>query len=259
MDLPPARAPVCGNDVRCTVSAEPIIEIRNLTKQFTIERRHYGLKSIVLHLPQYIRDRAAQKRFTALDAISLTIQRGERIGLVGHNGCGKTTLLSVIGGVYRRFDGDVTIRGRVSMMLALGAGFCHELSGRENIILNGVLQGKTRKEMLTLMDDIIDFADIGPFIDSPVFQYSSGMLARLGFGIATAIKPEILLVDEVMAVGDANFAAKCEARIRSLLADGTTLILVSHSMSVIKTYCDRVIRMEHGHIVADGLTTEILS
>ena len=238
--------------------SEPIIELRGLTKRFALERRHYGLKNILLHLPQYIRDRANRRWFTALDHIDLTIQPGERIGLVGHNGCGKTTLLSVIGGVYRRYDGEVSIRGRVSMMLALGAGFCKELSGRENILLNGVLQGKTRAEMEALMDDIIAFADIGEFIDSPVFQYSSGMLARLGFGIATAIEPEILLVDEVMAVGDANFAAKCEQRINKLLAKGTTLILVSHRMADIRKYCTRVIRIDHGHIIADGPTADVL-
>ena len=240
------------------MSEPPIIEVKNLTMRFAIERRHYGLKNIVLHLPQYIHDRANRAWFNALDGLSLSINRGERIGLIGHNGCGKTTLLSVIGGVYRRYLGEVTVRGRVSMMLALGAGFSKELSGRENIVLNGVLQGKTRREMAALMDDIIDFAGIGPFIDSPVYQYSSGMLARLGFGIATAIKPEILLVDEVMAVGDADFAAKCKQRITGLLADGTTLILVSHSMPVIRAYCDRVIRLDHGHVVADGPTDKIL-
>ncbi len=232
----------------------PIIEINGLTKTFAIERRRYGLKNILLHLPQYIHDRSHRQLFTALDNISLTIRRGERIGLIGHNGCGKTTLLSIIGGVYRRYQGEVAVRGRVSMMLALGAGFCRDLSGRENIILNGVLQGKTVAEMKALMEDIVDFADIGPFIDSPVYQYSSGMLARLGFSIATAIKPEILLVDEVMAVGDANFATKCEQRINGLLANGTTLILVSHSPTVIRKYCTRTIKLDHGKVVADCST-----
>ena len=237
---------------------EPIIEISHLTKRFAIERRHYGLKNIILHLPQYIKDRSNRTLFTALDDVSLKINRGERVGLVGHNGCGKTTLLSVIGGVYRCFEGDVKVRGRVSMMLALGAGFCKELSGRENIILNGVLQGKTRKEMEALTDDIIEFADIGPFIDSPVYQYSSGMLARLGFGIATAIEPEILLVDEVMAVGDTNFKNKCGDRINRLLEQGTTLILVSHSNADIKKYCTRVIQINKGRIVDDGPTNTVL-
>lgn len=241
-----------------TDSVQPIIEIKNLTKQFVLQRRHYGLKNIILHLPQYIKDMREAHVFTALDGINLAVQRGERVGLVGHNGCGKTTLLSVIGGVYKRYSGSVTVRGRVSMMLALGAGFCPELSGRENIVLNGVLQGKSRSEMMELMDDIIGFADIGPFIDAPVFQYSSGMQARLGFGIVTAIKPEILLVDEVMAVGDADFAKKCERRINGLLEGGTTLLLVSHSMGDIKKYCTRVVKIDHGHIVADGPTDEVV-
>ncbi len=237
---------------------QPIIEIKNLTKQFVLQRRHYGLKNIVLHLTQYIKDMRAAHVFTALDCINLSIRRGERVGLVGHNGCGKTTLLSVIGGVYRKYSGSVAVRGRVSMMLALGAGFSPELSGRENIVLNGVLQGKSREEMMSLMDDIIDFADIGPFIDSPVFQYSSGMQARLGFGIVTAIRPEILLVDEVMAVGDADFAKKCEKRINGLLEGGTTLLLVSHSMGDIRKYCTRVVKIDHGRIVADGPVEAVL-
>ena len=238
--------------------SDPIVELNDVTMRFTLQTRHYGFKNIVLHLPQYIRDRKKAEIFTALDHVNLKIDRGERIGLIGPNGCGKTTLLSIIGGVYRRFEGDLKVRGRVSMMLALGAGFCPELSGRENIILNGVLQGRTRAEMNALMDEIVDFADIGPFIDAPVFTYSSGMQARLSFGVATAIEPEILLVDEVMAVGDADFAGKCEKRINSLLAGGTTLILVSHSMADIKKYCTRVVKLEHGKVVADGPTEEIL-
>ena len=238
--------------------AEPIIELRDLSMRFKIQKRHYGLKNIVLHLPQYIKDRRDVNVFTALDHVNLTINRGERVGLVGHNGSGKTTMLSVIGGVYKRFTGEVKVRGRISMMLALGAGFCPELSGRENIVLNGVLQGKTRAEMNALMDDIIDFADIGQFIDAPIYQYSSGMQARLSFGVATAIEPEVLLVDEVMAVGDADFAAKCEKRINKLLSGGTTLVLVSHSMADIRKYCTRVVKLDHGHVVADGPTEEVL-
>lgn len=234
------------------MSDTPIIELHGLTKRFAIEQRHYGLKNILLHLPQYIHDRANLRWFTALDNVTFSVKRGERVGLIGHNGCGKTTLLSVIGGVYRRYQGEVHVRGRVSMMLALRAGFCPELSGRENILLNGVLQGRTRAEMKALEEEIIDFADIGPFIDSPVCQYSSGMLARLGFGIATAIEPEILLVDEVMAVGDASFKKKCGERIQRLLSQGTTLFLVSHNMADIKKYCTRVIKLDHGKVIFDG-------
>ncbi len=230
---------------------QPIIEIRHLSKKFNLDTRNYGFKSIVLHLPEYIHNCMNRKTFTALDDISLDILPGDRVGLVGHNGCGKTTLLSIIGGVYSRYSGSCSVRGRVSMMLALGAGFCLDLSGRENIILNGVLQGQTRQEMMDLMDDIIDFAEIGDFIDSPVYQYSSGMQARLAFGIATAIKPEILLVDEVMAVGDQEFAKKCEVRINKVLSEGCTLILVSHNPHDIEKYCNRIVQLDHGRIVRD--------
>ena len=233
---------------------EPIVEVKHLTKRFELSSRQYGLKNILLHLPQYIHDRRNRNIFTALDDMTFSVRRGERIGLVGPNGCGKTTLLSVIGGVYRDFEGEVNVRGRVSMMLALGAGMHPDLSGRENIVLNGVLQGKTRDEMNALMNDIIAFADIGQFIDAPVYTYSSGMKARLGFGVATAIHPDILLVDEVMAVGDADFAAKCRVRINGLLAGGTTLFLVSHNMNDIRTYCKRVIKIEHGRIIEDKVT-----
>ena len=228
-----------------------IIDIRNLTKTFQMGYVQQGFKSMLLHLPAYIKNRMQSKTFTALDNINLSIKRGERVGLTGHNGCGKTTLLSIIGGVYKDYKGICDVRGRCSMMLALGAGFCPQLSGRENIVLNGVLQGKTRSEMKDLMEDIIDFAEIGEYIDAPIYQYSSGMMARLGFGVATAIQPEILLVDEVMAVGDANFAAKCEVRINKLLQGGTTLILVSHNSADIDKYCRRVIRIDHGKIIED--------
>ena len=237
---------------------EPIIELNDVSMRFRIARRHYGLKNIVLHAVQYVQDLRNAQTYAALDHVNLKIDRGERVGFVGHNGSGKTTTLSIIGGVYKRYQGEVKVRGRVSMMLALGAGFCPELSGRENIVLNGVLQGKTRAEMNALMDDIIDFADIGQFIDAPIYQYSSGMQARLSFGVATAIEPEILLVDEVMAVGDADFAAKCETRINKLLAGGTTLVLVSHSMADIRKYCTRVVKLDHGHVIADGPTEEVL-
>lgn len=231
---------------------DPIIEIRDLSKKFVMEKKHYGFKNIVLHLPQYIKDKSNAKAFTALDNINLTVNRGERIGLTGHNGCGKTTLLSIIGGVYKNYSGVCSVRGRVSMMLALGAGFSKQLSGRENIMLNGILQGRTRREMQNLLDDIVDFAELGDFIDAPIYQYSSGMQARLGFGIATAIEPEILLVDEVMAVGDTNFKEKCTVRINKLLDNGTTLILVSHNRSDIEKFCRREIRLDHGKIIKDG-------
>ena len=237
--------------------AEPIIQLSNLTMRFGRIRRRYGLKNAVLHFFQYVRDKRNVKWFNALENVNLAISRGEHVGIVGRNGSGKTTLLSVIGGVYRRYRGKCTVRGKVSMMLALGAGFNSQLSGRENIILNGVMQGKTIKEMEVLSKDIIDFADIGGFIDAPLYQYSSGMKARLGFGVATAIKPDILIVDEVMSVGDAEFRSRCTKRINALLAEGTTLILVSHSADDIRKHCNRVVKLDKGKIVADGTPDEV--
>lgn len=237
---------------------ETVIDLQHVTMTFRRLRRHYGIKSAILHPFQLTADRLAAKPFKAIDDVTISVRRGERIGLVGHNGCGKTTLLSLIGGVYRRFGGKVSVRGRLAMMLALGSGFSDQLSGRDNIILNGVLQGKTRAEMADLMEDIASFADIGEFIDAPLCQYSSGMLARIGFAVATAIQPEILLVDEVMAVGDSDFRKRCERRISGLLANGTTLILVSHSVSDIRKYCDRVIKLDHGRVVADGPTWQVV-
>ena len=230
---------------------DAIIEFKNVSMHFERVRRKYGLKSMLLHVVQYFKDKKNKKTFSALDNVSFAIRKGERVGIIGHNGCGKTTTLSLIGGVFPPSDGEVVVNGRVSMMLALGAGFNKQLSGRDNIILNGVLQGKTRAEMRDLMDDIISFAGLGDFIDAPLYTYSSGMLARIGFGVATAIKPDILLVDEVMAVGDANFKTKCKERIDGLLRAGTTLILVSHNPSDIKTYCNRVIKLDHGKVVRD--------
>ena len=237
---------------------EPIVEISHLTKTFTMQKRRYGLKNIFLHLPDFLRSCSNPKLHTALDDISFSVQRGERVGLTGHNGCGKTTLLSVIGNVYKSYSGTVNVRGSVAMMLALGAGMHPELTGRENIMLNGILLGKRKKEMEALIDDIIDFADLGDYIDAPLYQYSSGMKARIGFGVATAVNPDILLVDEVMAVGDAEFKRKSEKRIDNLLENGCTLFLVSHSTADLKKYCSRIIKMDHGRIIADGTVDEVL-
>jgi len=234
------------------MNMDPIIETKNLTKEFIVNRRQYGLKSLILHLPQYLNDAFHPHKFKALNDINISIMPGESVGFIGHNGCGKTTLLSIIGGVLRQYEGAVKVRGRVGMMLALGAGFANELSGRENIILNGVLQGLTRREMKSIIDEIIEFAGVEEFIDSPLYQYSSGMQTRLGFAVTTALKPDILLVDEVMAVGDSDFALKCKRRMDNLLANNTTLLFVSHDMKAVQDFCKRVVKMEHGKVIYDG-------
>lgn len=234
---------------------EPIISAEHLRKTFILRQNSYGgLKGTLLHFNQYIYNVINAEEFVALDNLTFRIYQGETVALVGHNGSGKTTLLSIIGGVIKLFSGKLTVRGKVCMLLALGAGFVPELSGRENIILNGVLQGKTKKEMLALVDEITEFAGLEHFIDMPLFQYSSGMQMRLGFAVSTVIDPEILLIDEVLAVGDSDFAKKCEKRINQLLSKNVTLILVSHNPADVIKYCKRVIHLDHGQIKYDGPT-----
>ena len=236
------------------------IEISHLTKRFTLQDRSIsGLKGVVLHLPEYIKGKIYANSFVALDDVSFNVKPGETLGLVGPNGCGKTTLLSIIGRVIRRYEGKVSIRGRIGMMLALGAGFANELSGRENVILNCVLLGYTRKQTYSMLDEIIDFADIGDFIDRPLFQYSTGMQMRLGFAVATVVDPDILLVDEAMAVGDAAFTRKCGVKIKQLLSRDVSLILVSHNPNDIQNYCRRVVALERGKICFDGPASEYFS
>lgn len=233
------------------------IEVSHLVKDFTIRKQTFhGLKGVILHLPEYFRNQMNVKKFRALDDISFKLEPGETLGLVGHNGCGKTTLLSILGKVLRNYQGEVITRGRIGMMLALGAGFSNELTGRENILLNCVLQGLRRKQANAILEEIIDFADIGEFIDQPLYQYSTGMQMRLGFAAATILEPDILLIDEAMAVGDAAFAKRCGIKIKQLLSHNVSLILVSHNPVDIQTYCKRVIALDHGKIIYDGPTVE---
>ena len=239
---------------------EPIILAEHLSKDFILFRRTHGFKGMLLHLPKYIQDRTKPHKRRVLIDVSLAIQKGETIGIAGANGCGKTTLLSIIGGVLKPTSGRVTTRGRISMMLALGAGFANDLSGRENIILNGVLQGIPYREMLRRSEQIIEFSGIDPeFIDSPIFQYSSGMKARLGFGVAIMTDPDILLVDEVLAVGDTDFQAKCLETIREKQRKGMTIVLVSHSAPQIESFCDRLLYINAGRVELAGPTPEVLA
>lgn len=188
----------------------------------------------------------------ALREVSFTMRSGESVALLGHNGCGKSTLLKAIAGVVRVDPSRLQTVGRIAPMIELGAGFDGELSGRENIILSCMILGLTRAEALSMMDAIIEFSELSQFIDMPVKNYSSGMYARLGFACATAVKPDILLVDEVLAVGDANFGQKCLARIHELRESGTTIVLVSHDTNLVKRFCVRGLVLENGHLRFDG-------
>ncbi len=196
--------------------------------------------------------------FQALAGVDLEIQRGEIFGIIGRNGAGKSTLLKVVSRVLVPTTGRVYIRGRVSPLLELGAGFHPELTGRENVLLNGTLLGRSSRELEARMDEIIEFAELGSFIEAPLRTYSSGMVARLGFAVATAWQPEILLVDEVLAVGDEAFKRKCQTRMQSFRDGGTTTLMVTHDMTSIQALCSRVAWLEHGRIAAMGTAAQVI-
>lgn len=196
--------------------------------------------------------------FEALRGISFDVRDGEVLGLIGRNGSGKSTALKIIAGVFEPTSGKAEVTGRVAPLIELGAGFHHDLTGRENIVLNGLMLGFSRKEILAKESSIIEFAGLGEFIDSPVKQYSSGMFMRLAFSIATEIDPEILLIDEILSVGDAEFQEKCDARMRDFRRRGKTIVLVSHSVVAVQTICDRVILLDRGRILADGPPKQVV-
>jgi len=196
--------------------------------------------------------------FWALDDVNISIRRGEVFGLIGKNGAGKSTLLKVISRVLRPTRGRIVIYGRVAPLLEIGAGFHPELSGRENIFLNGALLGYSHKEMEACFDQIVDFAELHPFIDVSIRTYSSGMYARLGFAVATAHVPDILLVDEILSVGDGEFQKKCFNRINEFRSQGSTIVLVSHNMEQVAKMCQRVAWLNKGKIEREGEPAEVI-
>jgi homopolymeric O-antigen transport system ATP-binding protein len=208
---------------------------------------------------QILRRNVRFKEFSALNHIDLEVNDGEILGIIGRNGAGKSTLLKVISRVLIPTEGRVRINGRVSPLLELGAGFHPELTGRENIFLNGTLLGHSRYEINSRLPEIIEFAELGAFIDSPLRTYSSGMVARLGFSIATIWKPEILILDEVLAVGDEAFRNKCQARLEMYRDHGTTTLLVTHDSNTVETLCSRAMWLDHGQIRAIGPSKEVVA
>lgn len=216
-----------------------------------------GLKSSLLHLPDTIRA-LKEEPFRALDDVTIQIQKGETVGLIGANGAGKSTLLSLIAGVMSPDRGRIDVSGRVSPLLELGAGFHFDLTGRENIVLNGILLGLTRAEVLRKMDEIVSFSELGRFLDQPLRTYSTGMIARLGFSIAVNLDPEILLIDEILSVGDLRFQLKCNDKIDEFRRRRVTMVIVSHSTEQIQRLCDRVIWLANGQVIEDGPAEHIL-
>jgi ABC-2 type transport system ATP-binding protein len=226
------------------------IVVDRVSKRFTM-RYHRTIKQMSI---AKIRGHDLSDTFLALDDVSFEVNQGESIGLMGLNGSGKSTLLKLINGVMRPDSGQVLTRGRIAGLIATGTGFHPQLTGRENIVLNAAILGMTDKETKARFDEIIDFADIGKFIDTPVGHYSSGMSSRLGFAVAVNTNSDIFLVDEVLAVGDKPFKKKCMAKMQEIRASGRTLFYVSHAAGSVRKMCDRVIVLEKGRLAYDGDT-----
>lgn len=228
------------------------ISVKNVTKKFPLY--HYinsSLKNIILH-PKGIYNFIKGSRYLALENISFDIKKGESVALIGRNGSGKSTMLSLIAGVLKPTQGTIRLNGRVASMLELGGGFHPELTGRENIRLNAILLGMTKKEVNKRIDSIIEFSELAEFIDQPIRIYSSGMLAKLGFAVVTSVNPDILIIDEVLAVGDVEFQKKCLKTIKSFKDQGVTIFLVSHNMEDVKNFCDKVVWIENHKVKKIG-------
>jgi len=226
------------------------IEFENVTQRFRLIReRPDTLREVFVRL---LKQGERYLPFEALKNASFRIRQGETLGIVGRNGSGKSTTLKLISGVYRPTSGTVTVRGKVAGLIELGAGFHPDLTGRENIFINGLILKMSRKQIQQREQRIIEFSELGDFIDSPIKQYSSGMYMRLAFSIAVEVDPEILLLDEVFAVGDAGFREKCVERIKDFHRRGKTIVFVSHAMPSVKELCSRAILLHEGALVADG-------
>lgn len=232
-----------------------MIEVNDVTMRFRMNNdRIMSLKEFVTTL---LRGKLEYNEFTALDHVSFSVKKGETLGLIGRNGAGKSTMLKVISGILKPTTGNVVTRGNIVPMLELGSGFDFDLTGRENIFLNGAILGYSEEYLKEKYDEIVAFSELGKFIEMPIRNYSSGMLARLAFSVAAMVQPEILIVDEILSVGDADFQAKSRARMIELMGGGTTVLFVSHSMEQIKEMCKRVIWIENGHVKMEGPAEDI--
>jgi lipopolysaccharide transport system ATP-binding protein len=233
----------------------PVIEFKNVSKLF-YKQEQATLKELI---PALVRGKSAMDSFWALDKISLSVQKGEVIGIVGSNGSGKSTLLKLIAGVTNPTHGSITTHGRVVPLIELGAGFHAELSGRENIYLNGSILGMSRKEIDQKLNNIIAFAELKDFIDQPIKHYSSGMYLRLAFSVAVHLQPDIVLIDEILSVGDENFQRKSLNKIQEIIAQQVTVVIVSHSLDLLSTLCTRIIWVEKGKLRMDDRSSDVIA
>lgn len=232
-----------------------MIKIDNVTLDYKVQKEH--IQSLKEYLVNMFKGKITYESFRAVNEVSINIKKGEVVGIVGRNGAGKSTLLKVIAGVLTPTNGNVKINGVIAPMLELGAGFDQDLTARENIFLNGAILGYSKEFLESKYEQIVDFSELRDFIDQPVRTFSSGMTMRLAFSIATIVEPEILIVDEILSVGDSHFKKKSENRMRELMEGGTTVLMVSHALPQIQELCNRVIWLEKGKVKMDGDTKTI--
>ena len=236
-----------------TESNNAAIEFIKVSKRFVLEEG----RTLREFVPAFFKGNGWSPPFYALNDVTFSIEKGESLGIVGRNGSGKSTSLKLIAGVMAPNEGEVHVRGRVSPLIELGAGFHPDLTGRENVYLNASILGMTTRQIRARFNDIVDFAELWDFMDTPVKRYSSGMYMRLGFSVAVHSDPDILLVDEVLAVGDEVFAEKCQAKVRDFHERGVTIVIVSHNLDMIRGFCERAILLHQGHLLADGSPEEV--
>ncbi len=239
--------------------SEPVIIFDSVSKSYPLYHHITGgIKNFLFHFPRAV-NQLKNHRYEALQGISFQVNRGESFGIIGKNGAGKSTTLGLIAGVIKPSGGTIVVKGRVSPLLELGSGFNSELTGRENIMLNGVLMGLTRAEVLRKMEEIIEFSGLGDFIDQPLRTYSSGMIMRLGFSVVASLDPEILLIDEVLAVGDMEFQKKCVDKMKGFKENGVTIVFVSHGLNDVLAICDRVVWIENHQVRMIGSAQEVVN
>jgi ABC-2 type transport system ATP-binding protein len=228
------------------------IEVRSISKQFKLyHEQYFSLKEKVIHF-----GRTPYEPFMALENIDFDVEEGSTVGILGHNGCGKSTLLKCVAGILQPTRGEIVTRGRMAALLELGAGFNHELTGRENVFMNASILGLSKRDTVAIFDEIVAFAELEKFIDMQVRHYSSGMYVRLGFAVAVSVQPDILLVDEVLSVGDEAFQRKCIERVKKFQQEGRTILFVTHAADLVRRICDRAIVIDHGKLVIDAAPGE---